>query len=177
MEEHSLVTGPGLRELLALGTLFTLGFIIYRATRDSFVATLKERAATISKKIIDAQFELERMTLETARARRELAEISKTKDRLLAEVREEGLKLYESVIREATTTAERIISDAKLAIDAEAESAQLSLRKEAVRRAMAQVVAMASEPGAQDFRENLHKRLVAQFTERSPLEGLKNDGV
>jgi len=161
---------PELIKFLNLGAII---FIIWITGRKGISAALKSRTEDIQKKIVDAKTELERMQHEAAKARTEIAEISKTKDRILNEMREEGLKTYEIMIAEASATADRILTDAKLAADNEVSSAIAKVKKEIVDQAVAQALKTVREGGSSQG--SLHEKLVGNFIQQlQEKEGLSN---
>ena len=166
-------SGPGFDDLIKLVNLAVVGAIIYFGAGKGIVAGIKARAELISKKIVDAKIELERITHETDRARREIAEISKTKEKFVAEIRDEGLKVYAAIVQDAKTTAARILADAKLAADNEVTSAVAKVRAELVSKSLQKALLLSSDPSALDLRHKLHERLLDRFvTQLQSKEGV-----
>jgi F0F1-type ATP synthase membrane subunit b/b' len=164
--------GPGLRELFALINLLIVLAIIYFGARKGIMAAIRGRSEHISKKLIDAQTELERIQFEAGRARQEISEIEKTKQKLVAEIREQGLKTYEAMIQDAKATAQRIIADARSATENEVRSASARLKAEVVSRALEETVKLTTGSGAQDLRQRLHDSMLKKFTtENASLTG------
>lgn len=167
-------SGPAwMPELLKFLNLGVIVVAVYVFGRKGIAAALKARTEDIGKKIIDAKLELERMQHEAEKARQELSQISKTKDKIIAEMREEGLKTYEAMISEATQTADRILADAKLAANNEVSSAIQKVKKQVVDQAVEQAMKLVKEE--KTTQGNLHEQLVEKFiTQLKEKDGLTN---
>jgi F-type H+-transporting ATPase subunit b len=161
---------PELLKFLNLGVII-VGVYIFG--RKGIYSALKTRSDDIAKKIVDAKVELERLQYESAKAHQELAQISKTKDQIISEMREEGLKTYEIMVSEATQTANRILADAKLAADNEVNSAIQRVKKELVDQAVKQARKIITEEKSKQV--DLHDRLVEKFIiQLKEKDGLSN---
>lgn len=159
-EEHGVEWIPELVKFLNLGAIVAL---VYVFGRKGISASLKTRSEDISKKIVDAKVELERMQFEADRARKEIADITNTKEKLVEEMRESGIKAYEAMIADAKSAAARIVEDAKLAADNEVQSAVSKVKKDIVDQAVLQALKLANESNGHDTKGTLHEKLVERF--------------
>ena len=158
MEEgaHHLV-GPGLKELFTGVHLLIVVGILYYFGKSAVMLTIKNRSRSIEKEIVDARVELEKMKHETERARQEIAQIAKTKEKFIDEIKLEGDRLYTTLVAEAKDTSQRILADAKLAADNEVQIALSRVKEEIVNRAVDRAVAMAT--ATPEMRDQVHNRL------------------
>jgi len=157
-------TAQWIPELVKFLNLAVIGVIIYFFAKKGIVSSLKQRSEDISKKIIDAKIELERMQFEADRAKREIAEINSIKENLMNEMRESGLKTYEQLVKDAKIASERIIQDAKLAADNEIISAIGRVKKQVVDAAIEQALNLVSENNGSDTQSKMHAKLLERFT-------------
>jgi F0F1-type ATP synthase membrane subunit b/b' len=169
MEETAHHIGPGLREAFALINLLIVIAIIVMAAGKGIKAGIRARTDTISKKIVAAKAELERMNAETAEARRQISEIDGMKKKFLSEMRDEGQKLYESIVRDAKSTADRILADARAAGENEISNAAGKLREDLIQRALSETLEMAK--GSNELKQKIHDRLVERFLQSPQKEG------
>ena len=175
--EH--LSGPGVRELIALCQVGGVGALIYFGGKAAIRTMLKTRSEDISKKIVDARLELEGLTHEASKARTEIASIEKIQRKMIEEVEAEGKKLYDSLVHEAKITAQRILEESKATALNEVETARRALKAEvverAVERAMEMVTGAKAEPDAQ---RKIHEGLLDRFSGATQIEiGGKNNGL
>lgn len=173
------VAGPGLQEFFAGVNLLIVIAIIVIAGRKGIVAGLKDRSASIQKRLVDAKAELERMQLEAARAKKDLANIEIEKRKIIDGVSQEGRKLADSIVREAVSAAERILSDAKLAAAGELRSAGEKLKAKLVSSAIQQSIDMVQAGGkdSDEIRNRIHERLFQKFVEELPANFARGSEV
>lgn len=158
--EHTINWIPELVKFLNLAIIVG---IIYVFARKGIMSALAARSADISKKIVDAKFELEKMQYEADRAKKEIAEIATIKQKLVDEMREAGLKTYEAMVADAKLAADRIIQDAKLAADNELQTAIGKVKTEIVNQAVSQVLNLVDKSGTEETKNSLHERLIQRF--------------
>jgi F-type H+-transporting ATPase subunit b len=149
--------GPGMKELFTGIHLLAVLAIIYFAGRKGLSVMIKDRSLLIEKDIIDARVQLEKIRHETERARQEIAQVAKTREKLVSEIQTEGQKLYNVMVDEAKITSQRILADAKLAAENEVQLAMGRLKEEVVAKAVDRAVAVVSENG--ELRSNIHEKL------------------
>lgn len=150
----------GEKELVSGLQLLTVVAILYFGARKLVKEALKQRSESISKKIVDAKLELERIQFEANKAKSEISEINLTKEKLLVEVRDQGQKLYDQLVAEAKETAARILTDSKLAAQNEVHQAASRLKQQVVDQAVEVAFKMAE---SNDNKSVLHKGLVEQL--------------
>ena len=158
--EHAVSLIPELVKILNLGVI---AVIVYIFARKAISSALVARSNEISKKIVDAKLELEKMQYEADRAKKEIAEIAGIKAKLIEEMREAGLKTYEAMVADAKIAAERIVQDAKLAADSELQSAIGKVKAEIVNRSVAQVFKLVDEGSGEVSKNALHEKLIERF--------------
>ncbi len=166
-------SGLGFNEAISAAQFVVMMTIVYFAGKKMVKEGLKSRSENISKKIVDAKIELERIQFEAQKAKQEIQKISETKAAMLNEVKLQGQKLYDQLVAEAKETASRILSDSKLAASNEVSQAALRLKQELVDQAVAVALTMAESP---ENRNVIHKGLVEQLTvsDSSNLQEVKN---
>lgn len=173
-------TGPGVRELVSLIQISCVGALVFFAGRAGLKSFLKNRSDEISKKIVDARLELERLTHEAFKAREEISKISDTRKRMISEVEAEGHKLYDQLVLEAKQTAAKILEESKISAQNEFEVARRALKKEIVAGAMQQAILIASSDssGNGDGRGKIHAGLLERFSVTGPEEiSEKKNGI
>jgi F0F1-type ATP synthase membrane subunit b/b' len=164
MTEHANHTGLGAKEVFSTLQFLVMAAIVFFAGRKMIVEMLKLRAENISKKIVDAKLELERIQFEAQKAKKEISEMHSTKQRMIEEVRLQGQKFYDQLVIEAKETASRILADSKLAAQNEVTQATLRLKQEIVNQAVTTALKIAE---TQESRVVLHRGLVEQLSDVS----------
>jgi F0F1-type ATP synthase membrane subunit b/b' len=154
-------SGFGLSEAISTAQFIVMMTIVYFAGRKMVKEGLKSRAESISKKIIDAKLELEKIQFEAQKAKNEISKISETKQQMIAEVKLEGQKFYDQLVGEAKETAARILADSKLAANNEVSQAALKLKQEIVSQAVEAALKMSESA---ENKSVIHKGLVEQLT-------------
>ncbi len=167
MEQEVHGLAPTIKEFFSLMNVLVVLALFYFGGRKAIAAMIKARSEDISKKIVDAKFELERIEHEADKARQEIASMEATRTRLIEEVKLEGQKTYDALVVEAKSTAARILADAKLATENELQLAILKVKEEVVLRAVQKALALANDPAHADKRGQIHKKLLDQFSAQS----------
>lgn len=164
--------GPTLADLFKLGHVVVVALLIYFGGRKAIAAALKARTQNISKRLVQAKAELDKMKAETERARKELAGMAETRRKLISDVEEEGRKMAERLVTEARQTADRILTDAKAAAENEVRSATSKLRAKLVTEALHQSseLVRTSQSSGSDLQAKVHETLFERFLTELPTE-------
>ncbi len=178
--EHEVVhhIGPGIRELYALINVLVVAAIIYFAGRKGISASLKERSASISKRLIEAKIELEKMQKESEKLRRQVDNLHVEKRRIVDSVSEEGRRMALAMAAEARETADRILADAKLGAENEMRMATNNLREKLVKAALSQSVLLVKSGGeSNDMKNQIHAKLFEKLISDLPETFEVSNGV